>query len=284
MNSPHLCCVIKTQRMKNLKEQIGSWAIVTGASSGIGEEFANQLAANGINLILLARRENLLKELSDKLTGKYGIKVKSLPLDLTDENFIDRIDKHVEGLKVGLLVSNAGGARMGAFTKIPMEDLEMMLRLNTTVHMKLSHWFSNRLIDNNQRGNLMMVSSTTAYQGVPYAANYAAAKAYILNLGEALNFELKDKGVNVTVLVPGPTRTPGLTENKDADMMSHLPMKPQEVDKLVNEGLRALLKNKPTQIGGAMNRVMDKVMKTTMSRKGASAFWGKMMKKMVTIK
>ena len=267
-----------------LKEKFGPWALITGASSGIGKEFARQIAASGINVILLARRENLLHELAVSLKTEYNIDAKYGRIDLTDEDFLEQIETLTKGLKIGLVISNAGGARMGAFNKIPMADFESMIRLNVTAQMKISHWFSSRLLKENGKGGLLLVSSTTAYQGVPYGADYSAAKAYILNLGEALNFELKDKGINVSVLVPGPTDTPGLTENADADMVAHLPMKPQSVDQLVKEGLVALFKNKPTQIGGRMNRVMAAVMKTIMSRKGASAFWGKMMHKMVVLK
>ncbi len=270
--------------MKIVKNNFGSWALVTGASSGIGKEFAQQLAGQGINLILIARREQLLKELTTNLQAVYGIQAKYLVMDLTDDNIIERIAQITENLDVGLVVSNAGGARMGAFHKIPITDFDAMIKLNVSAQMKISHWFTSRRIKENKKGGLLMVSSTTAYQGVPYGADYAAAKAYILNLGEALNFELKDKGINVTVLVPGPTDTPGLTENDDADMVAHLPMKPQAVDQLVKEGLVALIKNKPSHIGGRMNRVMAGVMKTAMSRKGASVFWGKMMYKMVVIK
>ena len=270
--------------MKTIKNKFGTWAIVTGASSGIGKEFANQLANQGMNLVLIARRENLLKELSVELKRIFGIQVKYLVLDLTDENIIERIETVTKGLDLGFAVSNAGAARMGAFNKIPMTDFESMIKLNVSAQMKISHWFTSRRIQENKKGGLLLVSSTTAFQGVPYGADYAAAKAYILNLGEALNYELKDKGVHVTVLVPGPTDTPGLNDNEDADMAAHLPMKPQAVDQLVKEGLAAILKNKPSHIGGRMNRVMATIMKTAMTRKGASKFWGKMMHKMVVIK
>jgi len=270
--------------MKNSIKKFGTWALVTGASSGIGKEFANQLAENGMNVILIARRENLLKELANNLESNYNIQTKYLVLDLTDDNIIERIEDITKGLDLSFVVSNAGGARMGAFHKIPMADFESMIQLNVSAQMKISHWFTSRRIKENKKGGLLLVSSTTAFQGVPYGADYAAAKAYILNLGEALNFELKDKGINVTVLVPGPTDTPGLNDNEDADMAAHLPMKPQDPSQLVKEGLTAILKNKPSHIGGRMNRIMAGVMKTAMSRKGASAFWGKMMHKMVVIK
>jgi short-subunit dehydrogenase len=270
--------------MKNNIQQFGSWAIVTGASSGIGKEFAFQLASKGLNIVLIARRENLLQELSKEIANTYNVQTKYLVLDLTHNNFIDQLEIFTQKLDVGVMISNAGGARMGAFVKIPVIDFQNMIQLNVTAQMKISHWFSTRRISEFKKGALLLVSSTTAFQGVPYAADYAAAKAYVLNLGEALNYELKNDGINVTVLIPGPTDTPGLNENDDANMAEHLPMKPQAVDKLVAEGLIALQKNKPTQIGGMMNRIMASVMKTIMTRNGSAAFWGKMMHKMVHIK
>lgn len=269
--------------MQKYKEQLGDWAIVTGASSGIGEGFAHKLASIGLNLILIARREDLLANLHDKLENTYKIQVKHLALDLIKDDFISALETLTTNLKVGLVVSNAGNARMGLFHKIPVTDYVDMIRLNVLAQMKIAHWYISKQVENQTKGSLLLVSSTTAFQGVPYAADYSAAKAYILAFGEALNYEYKKKQINVTVLVPGPTNTPGITENKDVDMMSHLPMKPQSVNSLVEEGLTAVIKNKPYHIGGSMNRIMNAMMKL-MGRKRASTFWGGMMYKMVKIK
>ncbi|MEO1216801.1 MAG: SDR family NAD(P)-dependent oxidoreductase [Bacteroidota bacterium] len=267
--------------MKDLKNKFGSWAIVTGASSGIGKEFARQLASNGINLILFARRENLLEELSNQLKNDYKIQVRYKKLDLTEQEFVSTIEDVLKDIDVRLLISNAGAAHMGAFSKIAIEDLQSMVSLNVTAQLKISHWFTSRLIQEKKQGGLLLVSSSIAYQGTPYAANYSAGKAYILNLGEALNFEMKEHNINVSVLVPGPTDAPGLTERTDSNMKDNLPMKPQAVDELVKEGLAALLKNKPYQLGGKMNRMMTGMMGLMMSRAKASVFWGKKMKEMV---
>lgn len=270
--------------MSKLHTQFGKWAIVTGASSGIGKEFAFQLAQQGFNLILLARREHVLQDIVTVLTATYNVIVKYQSIDLSQEINISTLERLTQGLDIGLLISNAGDGRMGAFNKIPLENLERMIQLNVTAHLQLSHWFTSKLLKQNKKGGVLLISSTTAFQGTPYAANYSASKAYVLNFGEALNFELKDRGIHVNVLVPGPTNTPGLTENKDADLMSHLPTKPQDVGHLVKEGLEGLSKNAPSKIGGMSNRLMYNIMKHTMSRKAATAFWGKMMKKMVTLK
>jgi len=267
--------------MKDFKLKYGPWAIVTGASSGIGKEFAHQLASNGINLVLLARREELLKKVSEELSAKYEVEIKYKRVDLTTKGFIADIETFTQKLDVRLLISNAGAAVMGAFSKTPLQSLESMVDLNVVAQLKISHWFANRLLADNHKGGIILVSSGVAFQGTPYMANYSAAKAYILNLGEALNYELKERGIDVTVLVPGPTDAPGLTQRTDANMAEHLPFTPQPAPELVTEGLKALLKNKPIQIGGSKNRAITKVSSLFMSRKSMSAFWGKMNKKMV---
>ncbi len=270
--------------MKTLKEKFGSWAIVTGASSGIGEEFSKQLAQNGFNLVLLARREELLRKLAQSLKDKYNVEIKYACVDLTSKNFLIQIEEMTKDIDVRFLISNAGALRMGAFHRIPMADFERTINLNVMAQMKISHWFTSYLVKGDKKGGLLLLSSTEAYQGIPYSADYAATKAYILNLGEALNFEFRDKGIHVCVLAPGPVDTPSLTENPDADVVKYLPMKPQAVDLVVKEGLLAILKNKPSHITGRMNRISTFIMKTFMSRKKATALWGKSMYKMVYLK
>jgi short-subunit dehydrogenase len=270
--------------MDSLKDKFGSWALITGASSGIGEEFAVQLAQTGFNLILLARREELLKELSARLINKYKIQVKYAKIDLTHDDFLQQIEKLVGDIEIRLLISNAGSMRMGAFCKIPMEDFEQTIRLNVLAQMKIAHWFTNSLLEKKLKGGLLMLSSGEAYQGIPYSADYSACKAYILNLGEALNYELRETGIYVTVLLPGPVDTISLTQNPDANVVEHLPVKPQSVDEVVKEGLQAIMKNKPTHIAGRNNRVSTFIMKTFMSRYKVTTIWGKTMYKMVHIK
>lgn len=270
--------------MKTLKEKFGSWAMVTGASSGIGEEFAKQLAQNGFNLIILARREQLLSELAESLRSQYHIEVRYLRIDLTGKDFLTQIENIIKDIELRLLISNAGTLRMGAFHKLPMTDFENTINLNVMAQMKISHWFISYLFKINKKGGLLLLSSTEAFQGIPYSADYAATKAYILNLGEALNFELRDKGIHITVLAPGPVDTPSLTENPDADVVTYLPIKPQAVDSVVKEGLLAVLKNKPCHITGRMNRISTSMMKTFMSRRKATLLWGKSMYKMVYLK
>ena len=267
--------------MKKTLPSLGPWAIITGASAGIGAGFARRLAAEGLNLVLVARRAPLLESLAAELRASHGVEVRAHPADLSEPDAAEALATATADLDVGLLVANAGAARMGAFLKVGLRELAAMARLNVTTQLALAHHFATRFAARPQGGGLLLVSSTVAYQGIPYAANYSGAKAYLLNLGEALNHELRGSGVHVTVLVPGPTDTPGLTGRDDANMVEHLPMRPQPVPALVREGLAALLANEPSHIGGRVNRTMTRVMNAVLPRNTAVSFWGTQMQKMV---
>jgi hypothetical protein len=226
----------------------------------------------------------MLKKLADTLTDQYKIQVKYARIDLTEDDFLQQIEALVGDIELRLLISNAGSLRMGNFCKIPMEDFEQTIKLNVMAQMKIAHWFTNSLLNKGLKGGLLMLSSGEAYQGIPYSADYSAGKAYILNLGEALNYELRETGIYVTVLLPGPVDTLSLTQNPDANVVAHLPVKPQAVSEVVKEGLEAILKNKPTHIAGRNNRFSTFIMKTFMSRYKVTTIWGKTMYKMVHIK
>lgn len=263
---------------KKLFNQFGPWALVTGASSGIGKAFAEQLAAEGFHLILIARRGAILKQLSQQFSKKYNIKAVYKSIDLSQPDFMNGIKQVAADKDLGLLISNAGVGTMGAFETIAVEEFERNLFVNTTVHLKLAHWYSKLRIGKNKKGGILLVSSTTAFQGVGYATNYAASKAFVLTLGEGLNFELKQKEIAVTALLPGPTDTPMLSSNPDIDMKGNMPMAPQSPAAVASEGLRAIAKNKPVHVSGLPNRISS----TIMPRNLAVKFWGNMMKKMLS--
>lgn len=254
------------------KSQYGPWAVITGASSGIGAEFARQLAGDHINLVLVARREQRLRELGDKLAREFGIEYRVVKADLSEPDFVGSIRKVTDSLDVGLVISNAGFGLAGPFLQHDVETLDQMLRLNVSAHMRLAHHFGARL-ENRHGGGLLFVSSTGATQGVGSLANYSAAKAYTVNLGEALNSELGKKGVHVTTLLPGPTETE-MMDKIEADFTS-MPMKPMSATQCVREGLRALDKNEPTHIAGRLNRMMARLT----PRRTAVKLWSAMMEK-----
>jgi short-subunit dehydrogenase len=245
------------------KQQFGPWAIVTGASSGIGKEFAYQLAANGLYLVLVARRLPLLEELGQELSQKFGIQYRAVGADLSEETFLEKVEAAAGDLDVGLVISNAGTGNPGAFLSLEYSQLRQIVHLNVLSHLRLVHYYGRQLADRG-RGGILMVSAMGASQGLPYMANDAATKAYVNSLGEGLNVEFRKLGVNMTVLLPGPTETPILEKfGFDAATM---PMKPMSVEQCVSEGLTALKANRATHLTGRLNRLMMKLMPPVIMR------------------
>lgn len=243
------------------KRTFGPWAIVTGASSGIGKEFARQLAASGINLVLVARRLSLLEDLGNQLASQFGVQYRAVAVDLSDESFLDTLEAATQELDVGLLISNAGAVTMGEVLALESSALRQNARLNVLAHLSLVRHYGQHLAERG-RGGVLLVSSTLGAHGAPFMANYAAAKAYVLMLGEALHFELQKRGVRVTVLMPGPTATEGVAASG-----IDLPMKFMSVEQCVAEGLNALKANRATHIAGRKNRIMAALIPGSVMRK-----------------
>lgn len=190
---------------QRLKTQYGDWAIVTGASSGIGLELATQLANSGFNLIINARNEERLLKVEQQLKS-HNIEVKSVVADLSDKEGVEKIIQSTQGLKVGLLINNAGYGTSGLFVDASLDSEIDMLRVNCEAVLALTHYFA-RQFKQEGRGGIVFLSSLVAFQGVPYAANYAASKAYIQSFAEALAIELKPFGVDVLAAAPGPVES-----------------------------------------------------------------------------
>jgi short-subunit dehydrogenase len=239
------------------KNTFGPWAVVTGASSGIGKEFARQLAASGLNLVLVARRLSALEALGSELAKTFSIRYRAVELDLSSDDFLERMEQATQDLDIGLVISNAGAMMAGDFLTIDQQSWQPFLRLNVKAHLDLAHHFGQHLAQR-KRGGLLLVSSTAGLQGIPFSAEYAAAKAYVLTLGEALHIEFQKKGVHVTVLLPGATDTPMLAASGFSP--DKLPVKPMSTTQCVAEGLAALSANRATHIAGSLNRVMAALM------------------------
>lgn len=248
------------------KDTFGPWAIVTGASSGIGKEFAHQLAASGLNLVLIARRLALLEEVGRELARDFGIAYRAVGVDLAKPDFLETIEAATEDLDVGLLISNAGTGHPSTFLALEAGELLNLVQLNALAHLRLAHHFGRRLAKRG-RGGILLVSALGAKEGLPYMANDGAAKAYVLSLGEALHVEFQKMGVRVTVLLPGGVKTPvvaklGLDARgspKRPLSKNLLPVKPVAVEQCVAEGLAALNANRAIHIPGRMFRIMARV-------------------------
>ncbi len=251
--------------MKTLidKNKFGPWAIVTGASSGIGKEFANQLAAGGLNLILVARRQNLLEETGSQLAKRYNIQYKTIVADLAEENAIKKITDATAGLEVGLLVSNAGTGRVGKFFSLDIDEHRYILQLNAISHLMLSHHFGN-LMAKRKKGGIIFTGAMGATEGVPYMANEAGTKGYIQSLAKSLHTELKEYGLHITVLITTPTETPVFY--KLGFTMKNTPVAPISVAQCVSETLTAFSKNKISVIPGMKFRLMNALTPGSLSR------------------
>jgi uncharacterized protein len=191
-----------------LNEAKGDWALVTGASSGIGREFAIQLAEAGMNVVLVARRKNLLETIASELAQKYRIRALSLPVDLSRTDSIPEIKSRLTnaGIKVRLLVNNAANACWGRFEETAADEYEAMINVNVRAVVLLCHLFIEDLLSF-RTSAIINVSSPAAYNPVPYMAGYGATKAFIYSFSQALYGEWKDRGVLVQTLVPRPTET-----------------------------------------------------------------------------
>jgi short-subunit dehydrogenase len=254
------------------KSQFGPWALVTGASSGIGKEFARQIAAAGINVVLVARRDALLAELGRAISQEFDVQYRALAMDLSQEGFIAGLADATHDIDIGLVVSNAGTANPGEFLKLDRQQLQATLRLNTMAHLDISHHFGAKLAKL-RRGGLILVGAMGAENGIPLIANDGAAKAYVHSLGEALHYEFKPLGVYVTVLAVGITNTEVL-EKFGFDPKT-MPMKPLSVEQCVSEGLNALRVNRSRIIPGRLNRIMNALVPASLARKMQADMIGK---------
>jgi uncharacterized protein len=186
----------------------GPWAVVTGASSGIGEEFARQLAQRGLNLVLVARRQSRLEELKLQLQQTYSVNVDVFAADLGQRSELDRLAEHLTTMDIGLLVNNAGFGEKGTFDSISADQYQQMIAVNCQAPALLSHALIPHL-KMRKHGGIIITASTAAFQATPFASAYAATKGFDLLLAEGLWYELNPHGVDVLALCPGATDTEG---------------------------------------------------------------------------
>ena len=254
------------------KKRFGPWALVTGASSGIGEEFARQIAASGIHVALVSRREPLLRTVGAECTRASGVQHRIVPLDLSEPDFLPVLGDATRDLDIGLVVSNAGTGNPGEFLKLDRQLLQETLRLSTMAHLDIAHHFGQKLSER-RRGGIILAGAMGAENGVPIMANDGAAKAYVHSLGEALHYEFKPLGVYVTVLAAGFTDT-AVIEKFGLDPKT-MPMKPMSVEQCVSEGLSGLLKNRSRVVPGRLNRILNALVPASLARKMEADLLGK---------
>ncbi len=239
----------------NFKQQYGPWALVTGATSGIGAELADQIAAKGLNIVLVARKEAELKTHAAQLSEKHGVETAVIAADLATVEGVAKV-KATE-LEIGLLVPAAGLEVNGAFEKTDYESELKVLQVNVHATFELVHRFSRSMVERGH-GGVLLIASLSGQMPNPYFSNYAGSKAYVLNLGASLYGELRLKGVDVTVLSPGLTATPMVADNgMDWSKTPMVPMDPALVASLAIDGLG----KRPLTVPGGRNKLMATMMK-----------------------
>ena len=182
------------------------YVLITGASSGIGLELAKLFAADGRNLILVARREELLQEVADGLSSEYGIEVEVIAKDLTLTKSAEDIYKQLNDKDIDIVVNNAGFGAVGPFSELDHKRQIDMVKLNITALTSLTRLFLPGMIEKNS-GGILNVGSLAGFQPGPYATVYYATKAFVLSFTEGLKEELKGTNIKISCLAPGPTKT-----------------------------------------------------------------------------
>ena len=232
-------------------DRYGPWAIVAGAGAGMGASYAVQLARRGLSPVLVDRDAAPIADLSDRLTAEHGVECRTLALDLADDRAVDLILEAADDLDVGLVVANAAASHVGAFRVQDPSSFEQQLRVNALAPTRLISGILPRFASRTRSGVIIM-SSLSSRRGAPFVATYAATKAYLAILAESLWDELRDEGVDVLGVLPGPTRTPGwLSSMPQPGMGTASVMEPDDV---VVEALDALGAGRPTLVPGVENR------------------------------
>lgn len=255
----------------------GKTALVTGASSGLGVDFAQQLAAMGTNIILVARRTEKLEAVKQDIEKKYAVRVDLFPQDLTAPNAVETLYLAIQSanLSVDVLINNAGFGLYGQFLDISWQNEKDMLTLDMFALTHLTKKFAKDMI---QRGNgyILQVSSLAAYQPTPGYATYAAAKSYVLSFTEAFNYELKGTGVSCTALSPGVTATEffDVSGQKPSLYQRFMIMKSEDVARI---GLKAMLKRRGSVVPGFGNWLTAFLVRFV-TRSTAAAFADRLMK------
>lgn len=243
---------------KQLAGQIlkGHRAVVTGASSGIGKEYARQLAQLGADLVIAARRLDRLEELAKDLRSAHEIEVQCVQVDLCDSGAPKVLfDAATQGGKVvTILVNNAGLARFGAFMGFPYNDHHATLQVNAAAPTQMTYLFVKHMLEHKQKSYITQVASISAFQPVANFAVYSGTKGYLLSFSESLAYELRDSNIGILCLCPGGTYTEffefsgqKMTKKGHRVMMS--------AEEVVRQGIAAMLKNEVVFVPGFLNKL-----------------------------
>ncbi|MFC4424578.1 SDR family NAD(P)-dependent oxidoreductase [Deinococcus navajonensis] len=236
-----------------------STALITGASSGIGEALARQLFTRGAQVILVARSEGKLNELAAQLTRTHGAQPQVIAMDLTRPDAGERLERELasRSLQVDFLINNAGVGGFSEFWAQDPVEIQNMIALNMATLTDLTRRFLPGMVERG-RGRVLNVASTAAFMPGPLMAVYYASKAYVLSFSEAINEELRGTGVSVTALCPGPVDT-GFQAAAALDQSKLLSgphrMAMLSADEVARQGVEAMLRRQPVKVTGRINQV-----------------------------
>lgn len=235
----------------------GTTVLITGASSGLGEVFAEQFAARGANVVLVARREDRLTALAEKVEATYGVTATVIAQDLSESDAAAQLVSTLRErqISVNSLINNAGFGLFGDLTDTDPERLTQMIDLNVRFLTDLTRLLVPQL-DYDGSGVLVNIASNAAFQPIPGMAAYAASKAYVLSFTEALSYELKGTGLKVLALCPGPTKTEFFDDNTSFSVGSQ-----QTADQVVSLAIKELDKARPrpSVVSGKRNALTAKL-------------------------
>lgn len=265
----------------------GKTVLITGASSGIGLAMVNELTERGANLVLVARSQDKLEEIAFSIRKK-GQQATVIPVDLSTTDAAEKLyaQTNGKGIKVDLLINNAGYGRWGDFKEFKRSDYNKMIQLNITTLTELCHLYLPNMEQQNF-GGIINVASIAAFAPVPYSNVYSATKSYVLTFTEALNYECRDKGIHIMALCPGATESkfievaiensPRVKSNlqKRTNAMNYI-----SSDIVAKDGLNSFLKGRVYRITGKNNRLMYSIGKH-FPRKTTLNINGRMFKKAI---
>jgi short-subunit dehydrogenase len=255
----------------------GPWALVLGASEGIGAAFAHELARRRVAVVLVARDVERLEALAGQLRREHGAAVRSVPCDLGAPEASERVAAQVLDLEVGLVVYNAASSSVGRFLDTPLDAHVRAVDVNARAPVAFAHRFGGPMAERG-RGGIVLMSSLTAFQGTPLVASYGATKAFNLVLAEGLWGELREQGVDVLACCAGATLTPGYLRATPDRRTALFAPKPQDPDEVAREAL-ASLGVRPFVVTGRGNRLVSFVMRRLMSRRRAVETIGREMRR-----
>jgi short-subunit dehydrogenase len=262
---------------RSLKERYGSTALVAGASEGIGAAFATCLAAEGMDLVLIARREGPLQQFAASLEKRYAIHTTCVSCDLSLEGATRRIEDALGDREINLLVYNAALSYIGHFIKNPAENHRQMAQANMLTPLEMLHVFGGKMLAR-KRGGIILMASLAGFQGSGFLSMYAATKAFTRIMAESLWYEWKESGVDVIACCAGATSTLNFieTQPEKTSFLAPRVQKPHEVAKECLERIGT----QPSFISGKGNRIASFFMQKIFSRKAAITIMGDTTRKM----